>query len=116
MKTLALPIRINRDGQFERADPVESLTGLLGVMAATSTRAWPHAPWFGLQEMITSGGEIQQASRLTDAFNVALGHLGVNWARVTALRPVGPRVPGARQFELTLLVDGQRIVHRELAL
>jgi hypothetical protein len=114
-RSVALPIRITADGQLERTDAVEALAAVLHIMAASSARTWPHAPWFGMQEMIAARrGEIQQPARLAEAFNTGLAGLGVDWARVETVRPVRQAGSSEVAFEVALRIDGHGVVHREL--
>lgn len=105
---LSLPLRITPEGQLERTDPVTSLLGIVQAMAATSRTAWPHAPWFGLQEGFAGASlDLQEHPRLVAALNAAFAGLGVEWARVSSVRRPATRVPGERNFEITLLIDGK---------
>ena len=105
---LSLPLRITPEGQLERTDPVTSLLGVVQAMAATSRQAWPHAPWFGLQELFAeASAEVQDHPRLVTALNAAFAGLGVDWARVSSVRRPHSRVQGERNFDITLLVDGK---------
>lgn len=105
---LSLPLRITPEGQLERTDPVSSLLGMVQAMAATSKQAWPHAPWFGLQELFADASmEVQDHPRIVTAVNAAFAELGINWARVSAVKRPPSRVQGERNFNITLLVDGQ---------
>ncbi len=105
---LSLPLRITPEGQLERTDPLSSLLEMVRAMAATSKQAWPHAPWFGLQELFADAStEVQEHPRLVLALNAAFAGLGVEWARVTSVRKPHARVPGERNFDITLLIDGK---------
>lgn len=105
---LSLPLRITPDGQLERTDPVASLLGMVQAMAATSRQAWPHAPWFGLQELFAdASADVQEHPRLVSALNAAFAGLGVNWARVSSVRRPRERTQGERNFDITLLIDGK---------
>jgi hypothetical protein len=105
---LSLPLRITPEGQLERTDPVTSLLGMVQAMAATSKQAWPHAPWFGLQEMFADASmDVQDHPRIVAALNASFAGLGVDWARVSAVRRPPSRVPGERNFDITLLIDGK---------
>lgn len=105
---LSLPLRITAEGQLERTDPVSSLLGMIQAMAATSRSAWPHAPWFGLQEFFAEASlDVQEHPRIVAALNASFAGLGVQWARVSAVRRPPSRVPGERNFDITLLVDGK---------
>jgi hypothetical protein len=106
----ALPQRVGPDGQLERRDAVDSLCDLMGAMAATTSGTWPHAPWFGLHEVILGCRmELQDQSVLVDAYNRAFGQLGIDWARVHEIRTAEGRAAGERRFDVTLLVDGQPV-------
>ncbi|MEO6209307.1 MAG: hypothetical protein ABIQ10_04185 [Gemmatimonadaceae bacterium] len=108
MRMLSLPLRITPDGQLERTDPVASLLGMVQAMAATSRQAWPHAPWFGLQELFAdASADVQDHPRLVSALNAAFAGLGVSWARVSSVRRPRERVQGERNFDITLLIDGK---------
>lgn len=77
---------------------------LIGVMAGTSSRAWPHAPWFGLYEPFLEAArrDRQDHEGLKDAVNRALRELGVDDYRVLALS-TGPLAhDGRREFRLTI--------------
>ena len=105
---LSLPLRITPEGQLERTDPVSSLLEMVRAMAATSKRAWPHAPWFGLQELFADASpDVQEHPRLVLALNTAFIGLGVDWARVSSVRKPQSRVQGERNFDITLLIDGK---------
>jgi hypothetical protein len=104
---LSLPLRITPEGQLERTDPVTSLLGVVQAMAATSRAAWPHAPWFGLQELFADASEeVQDHPRLVTALNAAFAGLGIGWATVSSVRRPHSRVHGERNFDITLLIDG----------
>jgi hypothetical protein len=105
---LSLPLRITSEGQLERTDPVTALLGMVQAMAGTSRQAWPHAPWFGLQELFAEAStDVQEHPRLVTALNAAFVGLGVDWARASSVRRPHSRVPGERNFDITLLVDGK---------
>jgi hypothetical protein len=105
---LSLPLRITPEGQLERTDPVTSLLGMMQAMAATSRQAWPHAPWFGLQELFAdASADVQEHPRLVAALNAAFAGLGVDWARVSSVRRPHTRVQGERNFDITLMIDGK---------
>jgi hypothetical protein len=105
---LSLPLRITAEGLLDRTDPVTSLLGMVQAMAATSRQAWPHAPWFGLQELFTDASpDVQEHPRLVAALNAAFAGLGVDWARVSSVRKPHTRVHGERNFDITLLIDGK---------
>lgn len=105
---LSLPLRITPEGQLERTDAVSSLLGMIQAMAATSRTAWPHAPWFGMQELFAEASlDVQEHPRLVAALNAAFAGLGVGWARVSAVRRPPARAYGERNFDITLLIDGK---------
>ncbi|MBK5188237.1 MAG: hypothetical protein JJD97_08315 [Gemmatimonadaceae bacterium] len=107
-RMLSLPLRITADGQLERTDPVTSLLAMVQAMAATSRQAWPHAPWFGLQELFAEASpDVQEHPRLVAALNASFAGLGIAWARVSAVRRPPSRTLGERNFDITLLVDGK---------
>ena len=107
-RMLSLPLRVTPEGQLERTDPVTSLLGVVQAMAATSRQAWPHAPWFGLQELFAdASADVQDHPRIVTALNAAFAGLGVGWARVSSVRRPHSRVPGERNFDITLLIDGK---------
>ena len=112
MAGVALPLRITRDGQFERGDATEQVIRLIQTMAGTTQGTWSHAPWFGLHELFLDANlGLQEQQALADAINLALRHLGASWAHVAAVRTARDRSPGERRFEITLIVDGDRAVH-----
>jgi hypothetical protein len=105
---LSLPLRVTSEGQLERTDPVTSLLGMVQAMAATSRQAWPHAPWFGLQELFAdANADVQEHPRIVAALNAAFAGLGITWARVSSVRRPKTRDPNERNFEITLLIDGK---------
>ena len=105
---LSLPLRITPEGQLERTDPVTSLLGMVQAMAATSKQAWPHAPWFGLQELFAEASlDVQDHPRIVAALNASFAGLGIGWARVSSVRKPASRVHGERNFDITLLIDGK---------
>lgn len=107
-RMLALPLRITPEGQFERTDPVTSLLGMVQAMAATSRQAWPHAPWFGLQELFAEASpDVQDHPRLVIALNTAFAGLGITWARVSAVKRGVAQTREERNFDITLLVEGK---------
>jgi hypothetical protein len=113
MRSIALPIRITRDGQLDRGEDTDQVLRLIQAMAATTSGQWPHAPWFGLHEQFVGANmALQEQPLLTDAINTALANLGVDWARVRRIGTAGGRSGfGDRSFEITLLVDGERTVY-----
>jgi hypothetical protein len=112
MPGVALPLRISRDGQFERGDATDQVIRLIQAMAGTTASSWPHAPWFGLHELFLDANlALQEQQTLADAINTALRNLGADWVQVTAVRTPRSRTPGERRFEITLIVDGAHAVH-----
>ena len=112
MVGVGLPLRITRDGQFERGDATEQVIRLIQAMAATTAGSWPHAPWFGLHELFVDANlGLQEQQAIADAINLALRQLGATWARVAAVRTARDRSYGERRFEITLIVDDDRAVH-----
>lgn len=115
MKTLALPLRVDRNGLLERDDPVTALLSVIRAMASSPRSTWAHAPWFGLQEVFESANtEREDQHDIQDALNRGLAGLGVTWASVGPVRLVRGEAPGVRRFELTLELAGGRAVHRTL--
>lgn len=105
---LSLPLRITPEGQLERTDPVTSLLSMIQAIAGTSRQAWPHAPWFGLQEMFAEASvDVQEHPRLVAALNAAFVGLGIDWAQVSSVRRPQSRISGERNFDITLLIDGK---------
>jgi len=116
LRTVALPIRVDRNGQLARADAVDALLQVIRAMAGTTADVWPHAPWFGLYEQFAEanlGLEDQQG--LADALNVALERLDISWATVHAVKTARQRGLGERRFEITLLVEGGEPVYGQVA-
>ena len=118
--TLSLPLRVMPDGQLDRAEsPVDSLVQLFRVMAATPAGSWPHARWFGLQEVFAKANPLLLDQQpIADALNRALAGLEVRWARVHSVTTARDRVQehgtGERHFRIALLVDG-RLEHESLS-
>ena len=115
MRTIALPIRVDRNGQLARADAVDTLLQIIRAMAGTTAEVWPHAPWFGLYEQFAEanlGLEDQQS--LADALNLAFENLGIDWAKVHAVKTARGRRPGERRFDITLLIDDGEPVHGQV--
>lgn len=115
MRTIALPIRVDRNGQLARADAVDALLALIRAMAGTTATVWPHAPWFGLYEQFAEanlGLEDQQG--LADALNVAFERLGIGWAKVHAVKTSRERRLGERRFDITMLVEGGEPVYGQV--
>lgn len=113
---LALPITVASDGQLERGDPVDSVLALIGAMAGTTPGTWPHAPWFGLQpRFLDANMRLEQHAGLADAINSALTELELSWVTVQSVRTARPCPPGERRFDITLAVEGQGPVFRQLS-
>ena len=115
---IALPLRVGPDGRLARADPWDALMRLVRAMAATSQSAWPHAPWFGLEETFAAANrQLEEHPEIADALNRALAGLGVRWTRVETVRCL-PTAPGSgeRGFRVVLVDGGGRAVHADLAL
>ena len=112
--TLALPFRVGADGRLARGAPADELARLFRVMVATSERAWPHAPWFGLAEVVAAANpQLEDQQGIADALNRALQGLGVRWARVAYVRSV-PAEYGERSFTVALELEGGTVTHAEL--
>lgn len=116
MRTIAIPLRVDSDGQLERCDAAQSLIGLIRVIVQSSSGAWPHAPWFGLSEAFENANlELKEQARLADALNAVFDKLDLKWARVKSIRtPAAP--PGERHFDLTLMIDGTVVAHDRISL
>jgi hypothetical protein len=116
MRSTALPLRLANDGKLVQADRFDAILSVIQAMAGTSTQAWPHAPWFGLQEAFTEAARRDREDHegLRDAINAGLRELGVTDYRVQAL-VTGPVTPdGHRVFRLTLLDPEGRAVFGEM--
>jgi hypothetical protein len=115
VNTLALPLRVGRDGLLERDDHVTALLSVIRAMAFSPRSTWAHAPWFGLQEVFENANtEREDQHDIQDALNRGLAGLGVTWASVGPVRLVRGEAPGVRRFELALLLAGGQVVHRTL--
>jgi hypothetical protein len=115
VESLALPLRIGKDGRLARTDAVTALLSVIRAMAASPASSWAHAPWFGLQEVFEKANtEREDQHDIQDALNRGLAGLGVTWASVGPVRLVRGEAPGVRRFELTLLLSGGQAVHRTL--
>lgn len=119
--TLSLPLRVEADGQLAREeDPVDSLLRLFRVMAATPAGSWPHARWFGLQEVFAKANPLLlDQQHIADALNRALAGLDVHWVRVHFVNTAQAERPqeqmtGERHFHIALVVDG-RLEHTSLS-
>lgn len=114
--TLSLPLRVEPDGRFARADAVDSLVQLFKVMAATPAGSWGHAPWFGLQEVFAAANPLLQDQQpLADALNAALRGLEVRWARVHSVTTAPALSPGERNFRIALQLEDGRVEHMGMA-
>lgn len=112
---VGLPLRIGADGRLVRGEPVETLMRLFRAMAATPASAWPHAPWFGLQEVFAAANVwLEDQPALTDALNDALGGLGVQWVRVDRVHTAPSTVPGERTFHVVLVDAAGAATHAVL--
>jgi hypothetical protein len=112
---IGLPLRVGRDGQLARSTPHDALVRLFGAMAATSRTAWPHAPWFGLAEVLAEANvQLEDHPALADALNAALAGLGVTWTRVERVH-TAPAAHGQRAFHIVLVSAEGQAVHAELA-
>ncbi len=75
-------------------------------MFATSNTTWPHAPWFGLYELVSSKQVwgIEVAEGLNEAFK----NLGIEWAEVTSVEDPEMKSGGERAFHIEFRgSDGQ---------
>ena len=114
---VSLPLRVNADGQLERANPRDVLLGLFRVMAATPAGSWKHAPWFGLQQLFAEANMLLEDQQgIADAMNRALTELGVTRARVLSVTTAPRQEYGGRSFRIALAVEGWQTMHEELAL
>jgi hypothetical protein len=113
MRSIALPLRVTRDGQLDRGEDTDQVLRLIQAMASTTATQWPHAPWFGLYEQFANANmALQEQPVLADALNTALTNLGVDWARVRRIgTPGNPTGQGDRLFDITLVIDGDRSVY-----
>ena len=104
MRSIALPLRITPQGRFVEQEGFDAMLGLVQVMAGTSSRAWPHAPWFGLLEAFTEAARRDRTDHegLRDAINLALERLEVDGYRVQSITTGAPRGDGRRSFRLTM--------------
>lgn len=112
---LAIPIALSPDGRFATADAVDGLTRLFEIMFATSRETWPHAPWFGLYELVSARPVMEV--EIAEQLNEALRGLGVHWARVANVESelLDGRRSGQRRFRIDLVdEDGRPLNTREL--
>ena len=117
MRSTALPLRVMPDGRLAQQEALDGVLGIIRVMAGTSSRAWPHAAWFGLLEAFTEAArrDRQDHEGLKDAINNALGQLGVEGFKIQSITtgPLGS--DGKRTFRLTLLDPSGQAVFGEMA-
>jgi len=118
VETLALPLRVDKDGRLARTDAVTALLSIIRAMAAAPATGWAHAPWFGLQEAF-GNPSLQRADQhdIQAKLNLALTQLGVTWASVLSVSlPDEERRPeqSARRFDIALKLAEGNVVHRSL--
>jgi hypothetical protein len=115
MTSTAHPLHVTPDGRLAQQDRFAALLGMLQVMAGTSTRVWPHAPWFGLFEAFSEAArrDRQDHEGLKDAINHALRQLGVADFEVQSLSTGAPTFDGKREFRLSVRDPEGRIVFGE---
>ncbi len=114
---LTLPLRVDADGQLARTDARDALLRLFRALAATPAGSWPHAPWFGLQQLLAGANmHLEDQQPVADALNRALTELGVPWARVLAVSTAPQAAYGVRGFRIALAIEGWQTVHEELTL
>ncbi len=112
---LALPLRIDRNGQFECVELATSLTTLFVAMAKTDAGGWPHAPWFALQPVLLRAEQRKDdQDGVASALNSALRALRVEGARVASVKTGIVEDHGTRAFDLAIEIDGQSVVHTRL--
>jgi hypothetical protein len=117
MRSIALPLRITPQGRFVEQEGFDAILGLVQVMAGTSSRAWPHAPWFGLLEAFIEAARRDRTDHegLKDAINAALGNLGVEGYRVQSITTGPLGVDGRRAFRLTMESPEGKALFGEMA-
>lgn len=117
MRSTALPLRITPQGRFVEQEGVDAVLGLIRVMAGTSTRAWPHAPWFGLLEAFTEAARRDRTDHegLRDTINAALANLGVEGLRIQSITTGALGVDGRRSFRLTMMSPDGTALFGEMA-
>jgi hypothetical protein len=71
---------VTKRGTLLRGDPWRNLEELIGAMLLTSPDVWPHAPWFGLNHIVSDPNK--DGRHLRPALEEALRELGVTWAEV----------------------------------
>lgn len=110
MRTLALPLRVNPDGNLERVDAADTLLAMIRAMVAASPASGTR---FGVhEEFRRANPALQDQQRLADALNEALAELGIDWARVLAVHTERAEQPWERRFGVTLRIDGrEQAVH-----
>jgi len=117
MRSTAFPIRVAPDGTLAQGEAFDGVLAMIRVMAGTSTRAWPHAPWFGLYESFIEAAQRdrQDHEGLKDAINNALKRLGVTDYLVQALATGAFAPDGRRQFRITMVGPDGRSIFGEMA-
>lgn len=112
--SLGVPLALAPDGQLHRAEQADAVAQLIGVMATTSQRFWPHAPWFGLLELFESvRPDVQEHPRVADAINVALRELGTDGLSVMTVR-TAPAEFGERRFDLIMTDASDATLFRQV--
>jgi hypothetical protein len=114
VRTLALPLRVNRDGKLERADAGDTLLAMIRAMVAASPASGTR---FGVHEAFRRANPaLQDQQCLADALNEALTELGIDWARVLGVHTEPGEQPWERRFGITLHIDGrEQAVHGTVA-
>jgi len=113
MRTLALPIRVNPDGQLQRADAGDTLMALIQAMVAASPA---RGSSFGVHEaFLRANMALQDHPRLADALNEALDELDLGWVRVAGVHTHPGAHSSERRFAVTLRIDGGAAVHGTLS-
>lgn len=114
-RAIALPIRVDQSGRLARCDAVDAVVDLLATMAATDQAAWPHAPWFGLQQKFAGIDPSRDGHpALAEAFNFGLAKLGVDWVKVEFVKAEPDPDGLGRRFQLALSLNGEPRIHRAL--
>ncbi|HEX8359571.1 MAG TPA: hypothetical protein VF613_05665 [Longimicrobium sp.] len=108
MRTLALPLRVTRDGQLERAEAADTLLALVRAMVAASPGGGTR---FGVHEVFRSANPaLHDQQGLADALNEGLSELGIDWAHVASVH-TAPAQRWERSFAITLRIEGEQAVH-----
>jgi len=117
MRSTAFPIRVAPDGTLVQGELFDGVLAIIRVMAGTSTKGWPHAPWFGLYESFIEAAnrDRQDHEGLKDAVNNALKRLGISEYAVQALATGGFAPDGRRVFRLTMVGPDGRSIFGEMA-